>query len=269
MRTNLFSGGFAAFLVANPVAAQEFDFKYLEGKWTITQISGPGLGEPIVFSRAFGGYDVTVPFFEGISAVLPSDGMNASHIKVTSRDGKACYYYVGKLNDTEMTWALRAGDSPKCVSSALFRKEEQASQQKQQKDKLPPVLRGDGDTGSVAFGGSPYCNYIVHINNPALIVELDNSNKINRATMSLVMVELSVPPCPYQPIGTKVHSYTGNGTINGNHASLQLGPSENNQPKAVATFEGSIVDGRLIGTITVKRIDLRDSLAWTVQTSTR
>ena len=100
-----------------------FDFDSISGKW-VSVTPGAGLGEPIWFHPAFEGYDVILPFMNGQASVgRVVDGHAAAHVKVSSRDGQQCWYYVGIINDREMTWALRDANSPNCPPPALFRRD--------------------------------------------------------------------------------------------------------------------------------------------------
>jgi hypothetical protein len=140
---------------------------------------------------------------------------------------------------------------------------------------LPPpanaarsLLANHGDDGSVRFGGRPYCTYKVTLKNPKIEASLDGRGEITNATLSLTMVEDSVPPCPYPPIGTKQHTYTGTGTVDAAGAVvLNFAPGADNAPKAAATFAGKVVDGRVVGTLSVQRNDIGGNLAWKVTSS--
>jgi hypothetical protein len=83
--------------------------------------------------------------------------------------------------------------------------------------------------------------------------------------LSLTMVEGIVGSCPYPPMGTQSHTYSGTGTVDGKRITLELSPSPNTQ--ASASFDGQIVADRLVGTLIVHRLDNRQILAWTVQSS--
>ena len=132
---------------------------------------------------------------------------------------------------------------------------------------LPPqrALTGqDGET-SVQFGGPPYCKYTVTLKNPQIAATADPLGMIDKATLSLVMVEDVVPPCQFAPLGAKRHSYTGSGVIDGSGAvTLTFVPAADNSPKATATFAGTVVQGRLVGTLSVRRSDQTGNLAWKV-----
>jgi hypothetical protein len=132
---------------------------------------------------------------------------------------------------------------------------------------LPPqraLTAEDGDS-SAQFGGPPYCRYSVTLKSPRITATADPQGTIDTATLSLIMVEDIVPPCQFAPLGTKRHSYTGAGVIAGNGAvSLSFTPAADNSPKATATFSGTAVQGRLVGTLTVRRSDQTGNLGWRV-----
>lgn len=128
---------------------------------------------------------------------------------------------------------------------------------------------GSGNLAFVDFGGSPYCRYKVTLENPQLSASIDEYGTVTGATLSVRMVESIVGTCPYPPLGTKSHSYLGTGTIQGRTISLGLNPAPDNQPQASATFNGEVMNGRLVGTLTVHRIYNTPILAWTVQSQTK
>jgi hypothetical protein len=123
---------------------------------------------------------------------------------------------------------------------------------------------GVGNTAAVPFGGAPYCRYSVSLQNPALEAVVDNYGRVTNALLSLTMVESTVGSCQYSGLGTRSHSYSGGGTTNGTNIQLELNPAPENRPQASATFSGQVVNGRLVGTLTVHRTDIGGNLAWTV-----
>jgi hypothetical protein len=132
---------------------------------------------------------------------------------------------------------------------------------------LPPQrsLTAQDGQSSAQFGGAPYCKYSVTLKNPQITATADERGSIASASLALIMVEDVVPPCQFAPLGTKRHNYTGSGAIDGTGAvSLSFVPANDNMPKATATFSGTIVDGRLVGTLSVRRSDQSGNLAWTV-----
>jgi hypothetical protein len=124
---------------------------------------------------------------------------------------------------------------------------------------------GVGNTASVPFGGPPYCKYTVSLENPTLEAAIDNYGRVTKALLSLTMVENSVPPCSFAPLGSRPQSYSGDGTTSGGEIQLELNPAPGNRPQATANFSGQIVNGRLVGTLTVHRTDFGGNLAWTVR----
>ena len=134
---------------------------------------------------------------------------------------------------------------------------------------LPPQTRtlaaASGTEPTVKFGGSPYCEYRVTLRNPRISAPADAQGNIANATLSATMFEESVPPCPHAPIGAKPHSYTGGGSVDpAGNIVLNFAPAAGNSPKANATFTGKVVDGRLVGTLSVQRSDQSGNLAWKV-----
>ncbi len=125
-------------------------------------------------------------------------------------------------------------------------------------------LHGSGGDEYTEFGGPPFCRYAVTLKNPQLYAVLEE-NRLLRAELSLEMVETAIN-CHFPPIPPNMHRYYGSGTFDGKTVSLTLTANEKNQPAATAIFEGEIKDFRLVGTLTVHRIETRDVLAWTVKT---
>lgn len=122
-----------------------------------------------------------------------------------------------------------------------------------------------GSEPTVQFGGPPYCSYKVTLKNPRINGRVEENGSIPNATLSLTMVEDIVPPCQYAPIGAKPHSYQGTGSVDAaGNVVISLFPAASNSPKANATFTGKVVDGRLVGTLTVQRSDQSGNLAWKV-----
>jgi hypothetical protein len=55
-----------------------------------------------------------------------------------------------------------------------------------------------------------------------LSVAIDEFGRITKAFLSLTMVEGIVGRCPIQPIGTRIHTYSGGGTTNRTQVLLAL-----------------------------------------------
>jgi hypothetical protein len=128
-------------------------------------------------------------------------------------------------------------------------------------------LRGVGDNGSAQFGGSPFCTYKATVEQPQLSVSITSDGSVAIANLTLTMVEGIVGSCSYAPLGTQSHSYVGTGSTNGTNIQLNFSPAIGNRPQASATFIGQGLNGRLVGTLTVHRLDARPILAWTIQSS--
>jgi hypothetical protein len=124
--------------------------------------------------------------------------------------------------------------------------------------------QGAGTTASAPFGGANFCRYSVSLQNSKLEAAIDNYGRITKALLSLTMVESTVGSCPFAPLGTRSQSYSGSGTTSGTQISLELNPAPENHPQATATFSGQVVNGRLVGTLTVHRNDNAAVLDWTV-----
>lgn len=121
-----------------------------------------------------------------------------------------------------------------------------------------------GAKASVIFGGRLTANTMSRwdLN---LRASIDESGNVTLATLTGTMVETTVGNCPYPPLGRKSHTYSGGGSLDSNSIALDLTPASTNSPRASAVFRGQIVNGRLAGTLTLRRIDAAGNLAWTVQ----
>ena len=128
-------------------------------------------------------------------------------------------------------------------------------------------LRGDGDNDSAQFGGSPFCTYKATVEQPQLSVSITSDGSVAIANLTLTMVEGIVGSCPYASLGTQSHSYVGTGSTNGANIQLNFSPAIGNRPQASATFIGRGLNGRLVGTLTVHRLNARPILVWTIQNS--
>lgn len=131
---------------------------------------------------------------------------------------------------------------------------------------LPPfVSYSNAADQTVQFGGAPFCKYAVTLKNPEIDIAGIKPGPVQSAKLSLVMIETTIPPCAYPPLGTLQQSYAGSGVIDGSGAvALIFTPAETNRPQAAATFDGKLVSGRLVGTLAVQRIAARANLAWKV-----
>jgi uncharacterized caspase-like protein len=124
---------------------------------------------------------------------------------------------------------------------------------------------GSGTPAGTQFGGPPFCKYNVLMKDLKLTTSVDGGGNVVAANLSGTMVENIVGKCPFAPLGTKIHSYTGGGTVDGKTITLQLNPAPGNAPHALATFKGQLANGRLSGTLTLHRNDIGGDLAWTLQ----
>jgi hypothetical protein len=127
---------------------------------------------------------------------------------------------------------------------------------------------GSGNDSGMEFGGPPFCKYRVTFRHPQLtaVVERD---RVVRAELTVEMIEDALANCRFAPLKAHTHNYTGGGTFDGKHLSLRLDAGEKNEPKAVATFEGQVNNARLAGTLTIRRLDTRPVLVWTIKSTMR
>jgi hypothetical protein len=50
---------------------------------------------------------------------------------------------------------------------------------------------------------------------------------------------------------------------------IALNAAAGNKPRAAANFRGRIVDGRLVGQLTLRRNDIGGNLAWAIQSAVK
>ncbi len=98
-------------------------FSYLEGKWTPTEGGGGNIGAPVLFQKAFGGWDAWFDWWGRTTISKASD--YASHIRIDGSHGEKCYYYVSLLDNNRMAWNLRHRDEGTCPESLVFERLEQ------------------------------------------------------------------------------------------------------------------------------------------------
>jgi len=127
---------------------------------------------------------------------------------------------------------------------------------------------GSGNDSGMEFGGPPFCRYRVTFKHPRLSAVLER-DRVVRADLTVEMVEDALANCRFAPLKAHTHTYSGGGTFDGKSVSLRLDAGEANEPKAVATFEGQLKNARLAGTLTIRRLDHRPVLVWTIKSSMR
>jgi hypothetical protein len=94
-------------------------FDYLDGKWT--PVTGPDIGAPIWFSKAFGGWDAVFGWW-GQTAIVPAS-YKGSHIKVEGMRGDRCFYYISPISSKKMAWNLRHAESGNCPPSVVMERD--------------------------------------------------------------------------------------------------------------------------------------------------
>lgn len=132
----------------------------------------------------------------------------------------------------------------------------------------PTTLRGQlARTATVDFGGRPYCEYDVTLEDVDLVLEVLPSGEITRATLSNAMVERPASSCPYTGQPRKQMSFTlARATaISAGSTSIELSGATTNSPKtrAVVVLDRTVNDSR--ATVTWKRIDVSAPLDWEVE----
>lgn len=128
-----------------------------------------------------------------------------------------------------------------------------------------PVSYSSTAEQTVQFGGPPFCKYVVTLRAPTIGMDTVKPGPIQIANLSITMIEDVVPPCDYPPLGIQQHTYFGSGNVDSsNNITLDFTPAESNRPQATVTFNGKLVSGRLVGTLTAQRVSVRANLAWKV-----
>jgi hypothetical protein len=107
------------FCVLLTVAAygQNDPLSIFDGIWVSVNPPGPH----VVFNKVgLGTREASLPVV-GQASIRVSNGENGSNFLV-SGEGFSCQYFVGKVNNREMTWELKGGSST-CFPSADFKKD--------------------------------------------------------------------------------------------------------------------------------------------------
>jgi hypothetical protein len=98
-------------------SAQADSLDIFNGIWVSVNPPGPH----VIFNKVgLNTREASLPVV-GQAAIRVSGGENGSNFLV-SGEGFSCQYFVGKINDREMTWELKGGSSV-CFPSAHFKKD--------------------------------------------------------------------------------------------------------------------------------------------------
>jgi hypothetical protein len=111
------------------------------------------------------------------------------------------------------------------------------------------------------YGGPPFCNYSVTISNVALVITVKSGGQLT-LSLTCTMVEQVLGNCPYAPIPTNTHHYSGVGALSVVSVAETLNAAASNQPQCTAQVQGTVSAGRFVGTVDIKRVDQQGSLAW-------
>lgn len=112
-------------------------------------------------------------------------------------------------------------------------------------------------SGSVPFGGTPYCNYSVEYTNTALEIKLNpQNNVITKANISTTMHETVLTANCYAGnnnwVKKNYHTLLS-GQISGNNVSISFLNNQNNFPNNITTFVGTKYGNQISGTIKLIR----------------
>jgi hypothetical protein len=131
-----------------------------------------------------------------------------------------------------------------------------------QLSRLTCSCSGNAADASARFGGSGFCTSNVTMRNVGLSATIGSNGQVTQASLTGLMQEGIVGSCPYGAMAPSNHSYTGSGSMNGANVMLQFTPAAANRPRAAASFTGTCVNGRLNGTLTIRRNDVGGVSAW-------
>lgn len=123
--------------------------------------------------------------------------------------------------------------------------------------------QGSGGEGDSMFGGPPYCNYFVRLKVDSIELSLENGS-LYRSALTATMREEAPKDCP-TPLGTKTLQFTGNlAFLDDQRIVVAFFPAPDNEPQTLGKLEGSILNGTIIGTLTMIRTDQPRPLAWRI-----
>jgi hypothetical protein len=126
--------------------------------------------------------------------------------------------------------------------------------------------QGAGSSATVQVSGRDYCSYRTTINDVHLSVSVNGRGQLTAGTVTAVMDESLVGNCSFAPAGTRNHSYAlARGSSNNRNVLAEFTAISSNSPKCSARFDGSVINGRLVGTLKFHRIDSNAHLNWTTQ----
>jgi hypothetical protein len=120
-----------------------------------------------------------------------------------------------------------------------------------------------GLVGPIPFGGAPYCNYQVSLQNLQMVLTL-SANSYSSSVQCLV-VEESLNGCPHPPNPPNTHHYTAasaNITKTGNNIHIVYSPNPLNNPQCSLFFDGIISGNSIFGDLTFHRADQLPPLDW-------
>ncbi len=121
-----------------------------------------------------------------------------------------------------------------------------------------------GNIGPIPFGGFPYCNYQVTLQNVQMA--LTSTANGYSSSVQFIAVEQSLNGCQFPPTPPNGHHYSANGaniTKNGNNFHIVYSPDVLNAPQCSLVFDGTLSDNSISGDLTLHRIDQPSPLDWT------
>jgi hypothetical protein len=118
--------------------------------------------------------------------------------------------------------------------------------------------------GPIQFGGSPYCNYQVTLQNLQMV--LSQTGNAYSSTVQCLVVEESLNGCPFPPNAPSLHHYTASGAgiiKTGNDFLIVYSPDPGNNPQCSLVFDGTLSGNSVFGDLTFHRADQPSPLDWT------
>lgn len=111
---------------------------------------------------------------------------------------------------------------------------------------------------SINYGGSPYCNYRLNLSDIKFYLTLDEvANQVKSANVTLKAKEDIIGSCPYGGVQLNTHVYNmATSTFDGENLSISFIPDQLNNPNCSLSFTGKVIDNRIQGVFTLKRIDM-------------
>jgi hypothetical protein len=116
------------------------------------------------------------------------------------------------------------------------------------------------ESGTVSYGGDPYCLYAMRYTNIKVQIKLSkNRTSVESAKIKFKANEKANPDCPFQKVPPNTHLYDlSSATINGKNLFINFTPDHSNNPLCSLTLSGIIENTKIIASLYSERIDMPD-----------